>query len=210
MTRKRQFVIAGTDTGIGKTVFAAGLAGAIDADYWKPIQAGLEDATDREVVAELSGLGQGRLFAECYRLRTPASPHWAAELDGIEIDVGQLSPPETDRPMVIELAGGLMVPITRSVLQIDMIAPWKLPVILVARTSLGTINHTLLSLEALRSRAIDVLGVAFVGEENADSERTICAIGSVKRLGRLPFIDPLTREGLSKAFFENFDMEAFG
>lgn len=209
MSGCRRFVVAGTDTGIGKTVFAAALAGALDADYWKPIQAGLEGLSDRDVVMELSGLSEPRLLEERYRLQTPASPHFAAEVDGIEINVGLLVPPATDRPLVVELAGGLLVPITRSVLQIELVKRWGLQVVLVARTSLGTINHTLLSLEALRQRDIGVAGVAFVGSENADSERTICEFGAVRRLGRLPILEPLDRQSLSKAFAENFDLEAF-
>ncbi|MCH9806305.1 MAG: dethiobiotin synthase [Alphaproteobacteria bacterium] len=209
MNDNRRFVIAGTDTDVGKTVFAAALAGVLDADYWKPIQAGLDGPTDRDVVKALSGLDGKRLLPEIYRLRTPASPHLAAELDGLEIDVGRLVVPETKQRLVIELAGGLLVPITRSCLQIDVVERWGLPVVLVARTALGTINHTLLSLEALRARAIGVIGVAFVGDENIDSEQTICAYGAARWLGRLPVVDPLTREGLAAALMENFDMEAF-
>ena len=209
MSGQRAFVIAGTDTGIGKTVFAAALANALAADYWKPIQAGLDEPTDSDVVASLGRLSPGRVHAEAYRLQTPASPHLAAELDGVEIDVARLCLPAHDRPLVVELAGGLLVPLTRTVLQVDVVAGWRLPVILVARTSLGTINHTLLSLEALRSRDVSVAGVAFVGDQIIDTEETICAIGGVRRLGRLPVVEQLTSASLAQAFTAHYDLEDF-
>lgn len=197
-------VVAGTDTDVGKTVFAAALTHALDGYYWKPIQAGLEGETDSDVVRRLSGLAADRIVAERYRLTIAASPHLAAERDGVTIDVAGLIPAETPRPLVIEPAGGLAVPLTRSVLQIDLLARWRRPVILCASTRLGTINHSLLSIEALKQRAIPILGVAFIGGENADSQRTICDMGAVKHLGRLPRLDPLTAHALHRAFAENF------
>jgi dethiobiotin synthetase len=149
------------------------------------------------------------VLPEAYRLATPASPHLAAERDGIEIDLEHLVPPTTDGPLVVEPAGGLMVPLTRSFLQIDLIARWKLPVVLCASTRLGTINHTLLSIEALMRRAIPVVGVAFVGDEQADSERTIAEMGNVRLLGRLPVVDPLTPATLRAAFDQHFDRADF-
>jgi dethiobiotin synthetase len=201
-------VIAGTDTDAGKTVFAAALVHAIGAAYWKPVQAGLAGETDSETVARLAGASADRILPEAYRLATPASPHYAAERDTVRIDTSRLNPPRTTRPLVIEAAGGLMVPLTRDTLQIDVIAGWKTPVILVAATRLGTINHSLLSIEALKRRAIPILGIAFVGDENADSERTIAEMGRVTRLGRLPRIDPLTPSALHEAFARNFDVGA--
>lgn len=201
-----QIVIAGTDTDIGKTVFAAGLTRALDGVYWKPIQAGLDGESDREIVMRLSGLGRNRTLDEVYRLTTAASPHLAAERDGITIDPAQLSPPAAARPLIIELAGGLLVPLTRSVLQIDVVAAWKRPVILCASTRLGTINHTLLSIEALKRRALPILGVALIGDDNADSRRTICRFGGVKDLGCLPTVTPLTPDTLQIAFANAFDI----
>lgn len=197
-------VIAGTDTDVGKTVFAAALAQAIDATYWKPIQAGLAGETDTEIVQRLGTRPSERTLPEVYRLNTPASPHRAAAIDGITIDPSRLSPPETESPLIIESAGGLAVPLTRSLLQIDLMASWKLPVILCAATRLGTINHSLLSIEALKRRAIPLLGIAFIGDANDDSERTIAAMGGVKRLGRLPWLDPLTPTALDSQFAANF------
>ncbi|WP_036291427.1 dethiobiotin synthase [Methylosinus sp. PW1] len=200
MTR---LVVAGTDTNVGKTVFSAALAGALGAYYWKPVQAGLEGETDTTSVARLSGLPEEKLLPEAYRLRTPASPHLSARLDGVEIDPARLSPPDR-APLVIETAGGLMTPLTEASLTIDLIARWRLPVVLCARTTLGTINHSLLSLEALRRREIPILGVAFIGEENAETQSVIAQISGVRALGRLPFVAPLTAADLAAAFAAHF------
>lgn len=205
----RRIVVTGTDTDIGKTVFAAGLADYLGADYWKPVQAGLDGETDTRAVIRLGGLTPDRIVPEHYRLATPASPHYAAEQDGVRIDAGALNPPRTARPLVIEGAGGLMVPLTRATLTIDLFARWRFPVVLCARTALGTINHSLLSIEALRARDIDILGIAFVGNENADSETIICEMGQVKRLGRLPLLSPLSRDSLRDAFAASFNRDDF-
>ena len=202
-------VVAGTDTDVGKTVFAAALVAALDGQYWKPVQCGLADETDADIVARLSGLPKNRILPEVYRLNTPASPHLAAERDGIEIEVDRLVPPVSERPLVVEPAGGLMVPLTRRFLQIDIIARWKLPVVLCAATRIGTINHTLLSIEALKRRTIPLIGVAFIGEEQADSERTIAEMGNVRLLGRLPHVDPLSPATLRAAFDQHFDRADF-
>jgi dethiobiotin synthetase len=202
------FVVTGTDTGVGKTVFAAALAGALGGYYWKPVQAGLEDGGDTARVAELSGLAADRLLPERYRLTTPCSPHRAAEIDGVTIDHGSLTIP-AEQPLVIEGAGGALVPLTRQVLFADLFARWRLPVIVVARTALGTINHSLLTLEALRARRVTVHGVAFVGEPAPDTEATVCAVGHVRRLGRLPLLNPLDRAGLAEAFAAAFPELAY-
>ncbi len=204
-----RIVVTGTDTGIGKTVFAAALAGALDAFYWKPIQAGLDEETDRETVLRLSGLPQKQLLSEVYRLKTPASPHLAAKIDGIVIDPDALALPKLDRSLIVEGAGGLMVPLTPSLTYIDVMARWHVPVVLCARTTLGTINHSLLSIEALRTRNIPLLGIAFIGDENAESERIICGMGKTKRLGRLPHLTSLTAETLRTAFAQHFSAGDF-
>ncbi|AGK59501.1 dithiobiotin synthetase [Hyphomicrobium denitrificans 1NES1] len=201
-----RIVVAGTDTDIGKTVFSAGLTQALDGYYWKPVQAGLAGETDSEIVSRLSCFPASRILTEAYRLNTPASPHFAAERDGVEIDPERLRPQDHPTPLVIELAGGLDVPLTRRLLQIDLVADWKLPVILCSSTRLGTINHSLLSIEALKRRAIPILGIAFIGEESADSERTISSFGRVRRLGRLPRIPELTSSTLRQAFAANFSI----
>jgi dethiobiotin synthetase len=200
--------VTGTDTDVGKTIFSAALAGALEATYWKPIQAGTLDRSDSGTVSKLSGLPPHKIIAEGYRLTTACSPHRAAELDSVRIDRDRLALPNAD-PLIVEGAGGLLVPITREFLVIDLVASWQLPVVLVARTSLGTVNHSLLSIEALRFRKIPILGIAFVGETSPDSEGVTCAFSGVKRLGRLPFVDPLDRANLSQAFMSNFSLNDF-
>ncbi len=202
-------VVTGTDTGLGKTVFAAALTGALDGCYWKPLQSGTEDGTDSGVVHELSGLSAECVLPEGYVFKTPVSPHQAAEIDGVSIDPNSLNPPPSDRPLVIEGAGGLMVPLTRDTLLIDIFARWAEPTVLVSRTALGTINHSLLSIEAMRRRNIPILGVAFIGDEYAETERVICDFGRVTHLGRLPSLDPLNSDTLAAAFSANFDMADF-
>jgi len=204
--------MTGTDTDVGKTVLAAALIAALDGCYWKPVQCGLVGETDAEIVRRLAGARDSQIIPEVYRLTTPASPHLAAERDGVEIDVDRLAAlPDAGgvRPLIIEGAGGLMVPLTRRFLQIDLFAHWGLPVILCSSTRLGTINHSLLSIEALKRRGIPLLGIAFVGEEQADSERTIVEMGGVRRLGRLPHIDPLDGASLRAAFERNFRRSDF-
>lgn len=190
-------VVTGTDTGIGKTVFSAGLAQALGAQYWKPVQAGLDDETDSQTVARLSG---ATVLPEAYRLARPASPHLAAEDAGLCIAPERLSLPPVAGPLVVEGAGGVMVPLTRRVLFVDLFAGWGAPVILCARTSLGTINHSLLSLAALRAAGCRVIGVVFIGEDMADSRRIIADLGATRDLGRLGMLSPLTGAALARAF----------
>ena len=206
MTR---FVVTGTDTDIGKTVFAAALAGALGASYWKPVQAGLDGGSDAARVAALSGIARGKILDEAYRLETPCSPDRAATLDGVTIDVDRLVPPAVPGPLVIEGAGGVMVPLTETVVFADLFARWRLPVVLVARTTLGTINHSLLSIEALRRRDVPILGVAFIGDPVPHSEEAIMRLGGVKRLGRLPILPTLDAASLRAAFAAGFAIEDF-
>lgn len=205
----QRFIVSGTDTEIGKTIFSAMLTHVLKASYYKPVQSGLEEETDTEIVTRLAELSADRRLPEAYKLLTPASPHLSAEIDGVEIDLNKLTPPQTDRPLVIEGAGGLMVPLNRETLTIDMFKKWNAPVILCARTSLGTINHSLLSIEALKQRDIPILGIVFIGDENKDSERTIVEMGNVHRLGRLPRLAEIGSASLEKAFEENFNLSDF-
>ena len=178
-------IIAGTDTDVGKTVFSAMLMLALNANYWKPIQCGVIDGVDTKTVQNYTGLPDRRFFPEKYILSEALSPHRAAEIDNVEIDLSALRPPLSEAPLLIEGAGGLMVPLTRDTLQIDQFKRWNLPVILCARTGLGTLNHTLLSLEALKSRNIPIHGIAFIGDENRDNMQTIAEFSSEWILGRL-------------------------
>jgi dethiobiotin synthetase len=200
-----RLVVTGTDTGIGKTVLAGAIAQATGAAYWKPIQAGLDEATDSERVAALGV----RTLPEAYRLTTPCSPHWAAEIDGVALEDDALELPAGEPDLVIEGAGGVLVPIRDDLLFADLFARWGLPVVLAARTALGTINHTLLSIEALRSRGVPILGVAFVGEAIENTEATIARIGGVRRLGRLPILPEVTSDALRAAFADHFDAGDF-
>jgi dethiobiotin synthetase len=196
-----RLVVTGTDTGVGKTVVAAALSALTGAPYWKPVQAGLDDGSDRESVAALSGR---EVLPEAYRLTTPCSPHQAAAIDGVTIDPDRLIPP--DGPIIIEGAGGVLVPLTETLVYAHLFARWGLPVVLVARTALGTINHSLLSLEALRARDVPVAGIVFVGEANAESERIVGALGKVRQLGRLPWLDPLEAASLYAAATAQLDL----
>jgi len=199
-----RLVVTGTDTDIGKTVLAAAIAAATDAAYWKPIQSGTLDDSDADNVTRL---GVRAIHREAYRLTQPLSPHRAAEIDGVTIDPDRLAPP--DGPLVIEGAGGVLVPVRRDLLFADIFARWGLPVVLAARTTLGTINHSLLSIEALRARRVPIRGIAFIGEANPDNEATIVALGGVRSLGRLPWLDPLDADTLARAFAAHFRTEDF-
>lgn len=202
----RAFVVTGTDTDVGKTVFAAGLAAALGATYWKPVQAGTDDGGDATTVVRL---GVTAVLPEAYRLATPCAPHVAAAIDGVTIDPARLALPQVDGPLVAEGAGGVLVPLAGDILFADLFARWGAPVVLVARTALGTINHSLLSIEALRARGVPVLGVAFVGARAIESEEAITRIGQVRSLGRLPWLDPLDARTLAEAFAAHIDLGAF-
>jgi dethiobiotin synthetase len=156
------YIIAGIGTEVGKTVVSAMVVEKLGADYWKPIQAGELDHSDSMTVAELAP-GCPTLHPEAYRLNSAVSPHAAAEIDGVAIVRENLSPPHTQNTLVIEMAGGLLVPLAPGLSNIDLMADWGLPVILVSAYYLGSINHTLLSVEALRSRQIPISGIVFNG-----------------------------------------------
>ncbi|KAF0652055.1 dethiobiotin synthase [Cyanobium sp. Copco_Reservoir_LC18] len=193
-----RLVVCGTDTDVGKTVVSALLVQGLGATYWKPVQSGMEGGGDTGRVQQLLGLPPERVLPEAYRLTAPVSPHWAAERDGVSIDPARLALPAGDGPLVVETAGGLLVPLRRNWLQIEQIAVWGLPVLLVARSGLGTLNHTLLSLEALKRRSIPVLGLVLNGDPHPDNPRTLEALGGVPVLAELPPLDPLDREGLAR------------
>lgn len=199
-----RFVITGTGTEIGKTVFAAGLAGFLGLPYWKPVQSGIADGLDRERVAALAGVP---CHPETYLLNQPLSPHLAAELDGVEIDPSRLMPPEGD--LVIEGAGGVLVPINRRILYADLFAEWQIPVVLCATTGLGTISHTLTAVESLRARQVPLHGIAFIGPQNDDNMATIGAFSGAKILGRLPVMAELTPERLAFAMASGFERADF-
>jgi dethiobiotin synthetase len=178
-------VVAGIGTGIGKTFIAAILTEALQADYWKPVQAGNLDYTDTDFVKNHISNTKTVFHKEAYRLTAPMSPHAAAKIDGVEIELRKLSIPETDNTIIIEPAGGLMVPLNDKELNIDLIEQWGLPVILVSQIYLGSINHTLLSVEVIRNRSINLLGIIFNGERNQATEDFILQYTGVKCLARI-------------------------
>ncbi len=206
---KPSFIISGTDTDIGKTVVAALLTQALRATYWKPIQSGVADGTDTRTVQTLTGMDDSHFLPEAYVLTEPLSPHLSAERDGVTIDMERLALPAVDGHLIIEGAGGLLVPVTRHLLQVELFARWQLPIILCARTGLGTINHTLLSIEALRSRNLTLHGLIFVGADNPDNIRTIADISGARVLGHLPHLPVANAATLSEAFRDHFDLKDF-
>ncbi|GAB4019399.1 dethiobiotin synthase [Spirosoma koreense] len=180
-----QLIVAGIGTEIGKTIVSAILVEALKADYWKPVQSGALEDSDTNTVRGLISNSVSRFHPESYRLRQPLSPHAAAELDGITIDPDAITHPQTDNALVIELAGGLMVPLNRHYLNIDLVQKLGLPVVLVSRNYLGSINHTLLSVEACRSRNISLLGIIFNGPTNPATEEFILAYTGLPCIARV-------------------------
>lgn len=207
----KNIVIAGTDTGIGKTICSALLMSVLKGTYFKPIQSGSKEDNDTKTVKQLSELSDEHFLKEQYLLKEPLSPHQAAELDNITIEDEKLKIPKKVpfEPLIIELAGGLMVPINRKALYIDIVKKWDASVILCARTTLGTINHALLSIEALEARDIDIMGIVFVGEENLDNKKTIVQFSRVRYLGSIPKLDKINRTALIDTFYDNFDVNYF-
>lgn len=207
-----RFVITGTGTDIGKTVFAAGLTGLIGADYWKPVQTGVEpgaaqpaQGSDAAFVQRMTG---ARIWPEAYVFPEPLSPHRAAELVGVKIDPAGITIPDADS-LVIEGAGGVLVPMTRDLLSADLFARWQIPVILVATTGLGTISHTVTAVESLQSRGVPLHGIAFVGDDEPDNIATIAALTGARVLGRLPRLPELTPDTLRAAMSAQFREQDF-
>lgn len=212
MTMQPAIVVSGTDTNVGKTVFSAALTRALKAQYWKPVQSGSIQDLDTQTVTYLAGLSEVDCLPEVYRLSQPLSPHRAAELDNTVIDAEKLySFPAQwqgkQRPLIIEGAGGVMVPLTRHTLYIDVMAHWQAPTIVCARTDLGTINHTLLTIDALRAKHISILGIAFIGDEQPDTIQTIHEFSGVDILGRLPWLPSLSVNTVAQSFLDNFNAD---
>ena len=193
-----RLVICGTDTDVGKTIVSALFVQGLEATYWKPVQSGTEGGGDRQRVIDLLELPEERWQPEAYAFQAPVSPHWAAEQEGRCIDPELLQLPAIDQPLVVETAGGLMVPLTRHWLQIQQLQRWQLPVVLVARSELGTLSHTLLSLEALRSRHIPILGLVINGPSHADNPRTLNELGDIPLLCELPPLEQLNAAALAR------------
>ena len=192
------FVIAGIGTGIGKTLVSSILVEALEADYWKPIQAGDLKNSDSLTVQNLISNSVSVLHPERYCLTQPMSPHAAAKLDGVEIKLSDLSLPETNNTLIVELAGGIMVPLNANELNLDLLKQWKLPVILVSQNYLGSINHSLLSLEVLKNNKVTLAGIIFNGDRNEASENFILNYSKVKYIAHIPSLQQLNKQEIKK------------
>ena len=202
-----QLIVAGIGTEIGKTVVSAVLVEALKADYWKPIQSGALDDSDTNTVRRLVSNRTTRFHPEAYRLTQPLSPHAAAELDGVRIDINAIQMPQTANSLIIELAGGLMVPLNDHDLTIDWVARSGLPVVLVSRNYLGSINHTLLSVEACRSRHIPLLGIIFNGPTVQATETFLLRYTGLPCIGRIGQEATITNDVIKK-YVTTIDLQA--
>lgn len=199
--------ITGIGTEVGKTIVAAVVTEALEADYWKPVQAGDLDNSDTHKVKALVSNPKTVFHPNAYALKTPISPHAAAEIDGVLIEAKKINRPKTKNTLVIEGAGGLLVPLNDSESMLDLIYPHDF-VVLVSRHYLGSINHTLLSVEALKNRGLKNIGIIFSGNENLSTENIIKKMTGSPIIGRIeeePFFD---RETVKK-YADKFDLQGF-
>lgn len=199
--------MTGIGTDVGKTIASAIVTQALQADYWKPIQAGDVDDSDSHKIQRYLSNEKSKIHPNSYVLQTPASPHYAAEIDGIQIDLKQIQEPKTQNHLVIEGAGGILVPLNDTQTIIDLIQP-DYKVIVVSRHYLGSINHTLLTIEALRDRKILIAGIIFNGDENPATESIILKKTGIKTLGRInnePYFDANVIAEYADLFRENLE-----
>jgi dethiobiotin synthase len=190
------FFVTGTDTDVGKTLVSAWLLTHLDGHYWKPDQAGTEPTTDAATVQHLAELPETRILPEAYVLRDAMAPHEAARREGVTLDMNKLTPPPHDGLLIVEGAGGLMVPITDDASMIDLAMDLDLPILLVARSTLGTINHTLLSIEAIRRRGLPLAGVVISGPETPHNRAAIERYGQVEVIAEIPWLETVSRSAL--------------
>ncbi len=189
-----QFIIAGIGTEIGKTLISSIFRQGMQADYWKPVQSGNPEEADALFIGQMTRVPEGKIWDSSYMLSQPLSPHTAAEIDGIRISLDHIQLPLTERSLIVELAGGLMVPLNESETNLDLIAHVALPVILVSKNYLGSINHTLLSYEILKAKQIPIAGIVFNGPANASGERFILQHTGLKVLLRVPELAQINPE----------------
>lgn len=201
--------VTGTDTNVGKTVLSALLVAALNRKYWKPIQTGACEGTDRELVMKWAGVSEEQTHAEAFLFDRPISPHFAAKEEGITIDLEAIRRPADSSPLVIEGAGGIFVPLNKDALMVDLIRRLGAPVVVGARTALGTINHTLLTVAALRQARLDLRGVVMIGKENAENVRAVEQYGNVPVVGVIPWLEVIDRPSLCRVFHRYFDKTAF-
>lgn len=188
-----RYFITGIGTEVGKTITSAVITQALKADYWKPVQAGELNHSDRMKVENLIDNNRSKFHPESYRLNQPMSPHAAAERDGIKIDIASIKMPHTDNHLVIEGAGGLLVPLNDNDTILNLIEILNCEVILVSRHYLGSINHTLMSIELLKQRNIRIKGILFNGKENKDTESIITKMSGIEVLGRIDELENLNK-----------------
>jgi len=189
----KKYFITGIGTEVGKTIASAIITQALEADYWKPVQAGELDSSDSMKIADLIDNDKSIFHPEAYRLNQPMSPHAAAERDGVEIEISSFETPKTDNHLVIEGAGGLLVPLNNKDTILDLIHHLDCEVILVSRHYLGSINHTLMSIELLKQRNIPIKGILFNGDENKDTESIITEMSGVEVIGRIDELEDLNK-----------------
>lgn len=195
----QQYFITGIGTGIGKTITSAVITEKLKADYWKPIQSGDLDQSDSLSIQNLISNPKTKIHPELYRLNQPLSPHLSAKLDGIEISLNKFELPQTDNNLIVEGAGGLMVPLNNQALILDLIKHLNIPVIVVSQNYLGSINHTLLTINTLKQHQINIKGIIFNGDANSESEDYILKYSSVEYLGSIPTFNQLNKENIIKA-----------
>lgn len=186
-------VVAGIGTDVGKSLASAVLCEVLGARYWKPVASGAADGPpESEFVSTLISTGPERVFPETYLFQRSLSPHVAAALEGKEVALDAFTIPCCEEPLVVELAGGVMVPLNDRETNLDLIKRFDLPVVVVSRHYLGSINHTLLTLEVLRAHGVAVRGIVFNGSELPDTERTITSLGSVEVIGKIPPLEEVS------------------
>lgn len=194
------FWITGTDTDVGKSVVSAMLVTAMESSYWKPVQSGTLTGTDTEFVEQVSGLTKDHFVPEVYKTTQPLSPHLSARIDGITIDMKTFHKPDIsvikNKSLVIEGAGGVLVPLNSENFVVDLIKQIVAPVIIVCRSTLGTINHSLATIEALRSRDIPIKGFIMNGPKNVENERAVRDYGQIEHLGSIPKLGKVDRKSL--------------
>lgn len=201
--------VTGTDTNVGKTLLSALLVAALDREYWKPIQTGAVEGTDRDTVMRLTGIRQDRTHPETYIFDPPVSPHLAAEQHGSRIELARVKRPFSAGPLVIEGAGGVLVPVNDQAFMIDLMRQLAVPVVVASRSALGTINHTLLTVHAIRNAQLELRGVVMLGRENVENRRAIERFGKVPVIGFVPWLDRVDRQSLVSVFKHHFDPTAF-
>lgn len=192
------YLISGIGTDVGKTIVSAILATALGADYWKPVTCDSEGNRDPDTIKQWLDPANHTIHPPAYSLKHPLSPHHAARLENVSIDIEKIVLPTTKRPLIIEGVGGIFVPLTTKILTMDLFARWECRWVVVSRHYLGSINHTLLTLDALKWRRLDIAGLIFNGEPNPDSEEVILEVSKLPLLGRLLPESPLNQQTIQR------------